>query len=207
MLSSTNLPLDQPTCPSVLYFCLSYPEYLRPGQLLSPGSSYVSQWPIFIGSVYWCWPMSDWSEVRWTRRPDISLYLTVPIADLSCQNGGCCPLPACPTGQLPAQECGVGGICPTGFACQLGGCCPVPMCPNGQVAIQSCGVNGMCPSGKTTNGMANDKMRLSLTLSYCFQDFLVREVPAAHSPAPFAPTERRQFNSVSVPLVPMVTVV
>uniref|UniRef100_A0A915KD67 Uncharacterized protein n=1 Tax=Romanomermis culicivorax TaxID=13658 RepID=A0A915KD67_ROMCU len=55
----------------------------------------------------------------------------------SCQNGACCPLPACPNGLPASQMCSGYGQsnCPPNFSCQNGGCCPQPMCPGGQPSM------------------------------------------------------------------------
>ncbi|KHJ99909.1 EB module [Oesophagostomum dentatum] len=64
----------------------------------------------------------------------------------SCMNGGCCPLPQCPTGGVALTLCGPRS-CMVGNECVNGGCCPLPRCPSGLQATQRCQLGMGCPRG------------------------------------------------------------
>ncbi|WKY16269.1 hypothetical protein Q1695_001166 [Nippostrongylus brasiliensis] len=64
----------------------------------------------------------------------------------TCINGGCCPLPQCPSGGLALSIC-AGRGCPVGTECVGGGCCQLPRCPSGLQATQRCQMGIGCARG------------------------------------------------------------
>uniref|UniRef100_A0A0K0DN63 EB domain-containing protein n=1 Tax=Angiostrongylus cantonensis TaxID=6313 RepID=A0A0K0DN63_ANGCA len=58
---------------------------------------------------------------------------------MECSNGGCCPMPFCPTGIQAQMRCAIHNmVCPTGYVCLEGLCCPLPRCPNGIISLGVC---------------------------------------------------------------------
>nr|CDJ80142.1 Hypothetical protein CBG05036 [Haemonchus contortus] len=59
---------------------------------------------------------------------------------MQCSNGGCCPMPFCPTGVQARMRCGnLNMMCAPGSICMEGGlCCPLPRCPNGIISLGIC---------------------------------------------------------------------
>lgn len=58
---------------------------------------------------------------------------------MECSNGGCCPIPFCPTGVQALMRCGNSNmLCGVGSMCLEGLCCPLPRCPNGIISLGIC---------------------------------------------------------------------
>uniref|UniRef100_A0A914PFI9 EB domain-containing protein n=1 Tax=Panagrolaimus davidi TaxID=227884 RepID=A0A914PFI9_9BILA len=69
-----------------------------------------------------------------------------------CSNGGCCPIPFCPSGVQASSHCLMGG-CRSGQVCLDNLCCPMPRCDNGNLAVRVCTMTANCgPGFECSNG-------------------------------------------------------
>ncbi|EPB76739.1 EB module [Ancylostoma ceylanicum] len=73
-----------------------------------------------------------------------------------CVNGGCCPLPRCPSGLQATQRCQMGIGCARGHQCENGVCCAMPMCSTGIIAASVCGMGNSCPMGFVCEGESEE---------------------------------------------------
>jgi len=75
-----------------------------------------------------------------------SPYAPTCTPGYECLNGGCCPLPNCPSGIPAKARCyhslrsasGEASKCPSGTMCLKDLCCPTPTCPSGLEATVLC---------------------------------------------------------------------
>uniref|UniRef100_A0A7E4ZRW9 Chitin-binding type-2 domain-containing protein n=1 Tax=Panagrellus redivivus TaxID=6233 RepID=A0A7E4ZRW9_PANRE len=67
-----------------------------------------------------------------------------------CSNGGCCPVPFCPSGVQATSRCLRGG-CGRGQVCLDSLCCPMPKCNSGNYAVRVCSVTANCGPGYECN--------------------------------------------------------
>ncbi|CAD5230433.1 unnamed protein product [Bursaphelenchus okinawaensis] len=116
---------------------------------------------------------------------------------MECSNGGCCPIPYCPTGQQAIGRCSQGQTCGGGNTiCLEGLCCTLPTCSSGQPAQSICTATTQCPpqtvcqnGGCCALPMCPTGTPASSTCSSsCSQPQpIIISIPAIASPAPAPP--------------------